>query len=137
MHVVGRQDQLFRARAHFLAHAVKARAARLQVGDADHVVVGHGRGHVAGRGTGQRPLLGLTAVSGVQVAQRLHAAQVVGGVGGVLEFQLAAHPGRQHGLRTGGEVALDGVQQGLGLGDRKRTRLSSSPLRRSRMPASA
>ncbi|KAG1181011.1 hypothetical protein G6F35_016033 [Rhizopus arrhizus] len=81
MHVVGRQDQLFRARAHFLAHAVKARAARLQVGDADHVVVGHGRGHVAGRGTGQRPLLGLTAVSGVQVAQRLHAAQVVGGAG--------------------------------------------------------
>ncbi|MNR20237.1 hypothetical protein D3C85_1370680 [compost metagenome] len=52
VHELRQVDQLVRTRAHFLAHAVKARAAGLQIRDADHVVVGHGRGHVARGGTG-------------------------------------------------------------------------------------
>ncbi|MNT12663.1 hypothetical protein D3C72_1475990 [compost metagenome] len=113
VHVVGGHDQLVRPCTHFAAHPFKARTARFQICHADHVVIRHGGGDVARGGTGQRPLLGVAAVLRIQVAQRLHVAQVVGGVSGVLEFKLAAHAGRQHGLRTGGEVALDGVQQGL------------------------
>ncbi len=125
VHEFGGVDQLVRTRAHFLAHALEARAAGFQVGDADHVVVGHGRGHVARRRAGQRPLARVAAVRGVQVADGFHVAQIVAGVGQVLELDLAAHAGHQHGLRTGGEIALDGVQQGLsaraggGLGQRR------------------
>ena len=56
----------------------------------------------------------LAAVARVQVAQRLHALQVFAGIGQVLELELTAHAGRQHGLGTGGEVAPDHVQQRLG-----------------------
>ena len=46
MHEFGDLQHLVRRDAHLLLDAAEARGARLQVGDADHVVIGHGVGDV-------------------------------------------------------------------------------------------
>ena len=50
MHELGRVDELVGLGGHFGAHPGEAAVARLEVGDADHVVIGHGARDLLGRG---------------------------------------------------------------------------------------
>ncbi|MPN09534.1 hypothetical protein SDC9_156825 [bioreactor metagenome] len=114
MHEFGGVDQLVGLGAHFLAHALETAAAGLQVGHADHIVVAHGHCETVGHRTGQCPGRCVAAMLGVERADLVHAVEILGGVGQILEVDQAAQARHQHAVGAGRKVALDAIEQGLG-----------------------
>ena len=106
MHELGHVDQLIGRGLHFGAHPLEAAAARLQVGDAIDVVIGHGDGEVFGGLAGQRKALVLAA-SGLVADQHVgEQVEIVLAVGDILEIDHSLQPGADHVVGGGREIGL-------------------------------
>ena len=108
MHELGRVDDLVGLGGHFGAYPGEAAVARLEVGDADHVVIGHGARDLLGRGRGERVCRHL--------GEGIDAIEVFAPVGDVLEIHDARQAGRDHAVHRLGQLAraLDqGVEAGV------------------------
>jgi len=86
MHVFGGVDDLPGEHRVLVLHAFEAMLAGLELGDADHVVIGHRHRDVFGGGIGQRVGLGGAAVAAVEFEELHQPVEVLVGVGGVLEI---------------------------------------------------
>ena len=86
MHVLGSVDDLPGEHCVLVLHAFEAMLAGLELGDADHIVIGHRHRDVFGGGIGQRVGLGRAAVAAVEFEELHQPVEVLVGVGGVLEI---------------------------------------------------
>src|SRR5262249_5697272 len=97
MHELGRVDDLALGRSDLLPNASEAAAARLQLGDPNHIVLGHGTRDLLRRGTGQR-IVGSRALR-LDPGKALQEIEIVAPVLEILKINDTGEPGRDHAMR--------------------------------------
>ena len=102
MHELGGMDDLLLRYADLVAHAREARRARLQVGDAIDVVIGHGDGEILRRRGRQH--VGLRSI--VPLEDAAEQREILLAIGEILEIDDALQARRQHVVRLGRERGL-------------------------------
>ena len=110
MHIFGGVDDLAIADRILAQHAIVASGPGLQIGDADHVVVGHGHGDVLRRRRGERIRSGVSTVAAVKFVNFCDAVEILARVGRILKVGQALDAREQHRLKRRGKFA-DARQQ--------------------------
>ena len=106
MHEFGQLDQIGVGGPHFGRDPAKARAACLQVGHADHIIIGHGIGNVFGGLAGQRMVL----VGAVLRQKGGQPVKIFRAIGQILKLHHLAQTLLCHVLHRGGQGGDAGGQ---------------------------
>ena len=93
MHVFGGVDDLPVADAVLAQHPVVAACPRLQIGDADDVVIGHGDRDIFRRRRRERVVLERAAIGLIELIKRDEAVEIVARVGRILKVGEMLHAG--------------------------------------------
>ena len=107
VHELGDVDHLVVAGPRLVPHPGEAGGPRLQVGDADHVVIGHGAGEVLRRLAGQREAAAVAAAGAVERQQFAEPVEIEVAVSRILEVDDMAEAGARSSrcVSTGNAVA--------------------------------
>ena len=106
MHEFGQPDQIGVRGPHFGRDPAKARAACLQVGHADHIIIGHGIGDIFGGLAGQR----MDLVGAVPRQKGGQPVKIFRAIGQILKFHHLAQTLLCHVLHRGGQDGDAGGQ---------------------------